>query len=399
MSEHDSSTWGCPTCGDGFSTERGMKVHHKRVHDESIAGRDVECDTCGDVFAKIPCLIEQHTRHFCSKSCRLEWKRNDREALLDELRRLEEKLNRTPSQKHLKKHTEYNKKSYTRAFDGGWNAALRAAGMDPNRENYTRKECLADVRAVADDLNHPPRMKEHDSHGDISATCIAEKFDSWVDAVSAAGLDESQVREQNITREDLLAEVRSVGAAIDETPTKKDMDALGAYASATIQKRFETWNAALRCAGFEPNKTSTVTIECTRCGDTAEKIQQHVKTAENNFCTQECHWKWLRDGNAPVGPEHHQYKSDTSGAEYGAGWYVQRQKARDRDGYTCQRCGMDDTAHEDMYGCGLHVHHITPWDEFDDPDERNDLSNLITLCAVCHGQIEKLPITPQFGLQ
>lgn len=400
MPEHDTSTsdWSCPTCDDAFSTERGMKIHHKRVHGESIAGRDVECHTCGDTYPEKPCLIEKNTRHFCCKACRLEWKTNDNQALLDELQRLEDMLGRTPSQTHLKQHSEYNKKSYKRAF-GGWNAALREAGMEPNRENYTKAECLTDIRAVAEDLEHPPKMREHDNHGEISTVTIRRKFESWVEAVQAAGLDGSHVRTYNITREQFIEEIRAVGAELGETPTKEDMDKLGAYASVTIQKRFDTWSEALRRAGFEPNVKPTVTVECTYCGEATEKIQQHVKRAENMFCNEECHWEWLREGNAPAGAEHHQSKPDTSSPEYGSGWHVQRRKARERDGYVCQRCGIDDAAHESTYGCELHVHHIEAWDEFDDPDARNKLTNLITLCASCHTKIEQLPLTPQFGLQ
>lgn len=398
MNEADTATWECPTCGREFSSDRGMKVHHKRVHDESIAGREIECGTCGDMFSKTPCLIEEHTHHFCSESCRLEWKRNGKQALLDELLRLEEKLDRTPSQAHLKEYSEYNKKSYKRAF-GGWNEALREAGMEPNRENYTRDECIADILTVAGEIDHPPQITEHDNHGRISTACIRSEFGSWVDAITAAGFDATAVREYDIPREDFLTAIRTVGEEIGKTPTKSEMDELGAYASVTIQKEFDTWNDALRRAGYEPNHKPTVTIECTHCGESEKKIQQHVKRAENNFCSQECHWEWLGEGNAPVGEEHHQYNPDTSSPQYGSGWLLQRRKARKRDKYTCQRCGIDEVEHKDMYGCELHVHHITPWDEFDDPRERNKLTNLVTLCASCHAKIEHLPISPQFELK
>lgn len=41
----------CPTCGrDDFSSRKGMKIHHGRVHDESIAGFEKTCPVCGDTF-------------------------------------------------------------------------------------------------------------------------------------------------------------------------------------------------------------------------------------------------------------------------------------------------------------------------------------------------------------
>jgi hypothetical protein len=38
----------CPTCGKSFSTERGMRQHHTKVHDDSLPNR--ECNGCGSEF-------------------------------------------------------------------------------------------------------------------------------------------------------------------------------------------------------------------------------------------------------------------------------------------------------------------------------------------------------------
>lgn len=69
---------------------------------------------------------------------------------------------------------------------------------------------------------------------------------------------------------------------------------------------------------------------------------------------------------------------------YGSNWEEQREKAIDRDGGECQKCGSGDD---------LVVHHHVPlrlWR--DDPDKKrenaNDLWNLVTLCSECHGEIE-----------
>lgn len=51
--------------------------------------------------------------------------------------------------------------------------------------------------------------------------------------------------------------------------------------------------------------------------------------------------------------------------------------------------------HLQEYEMSPHVHHITPWHEFDDHLERNKLSNLVTLCVQCHATWEKLPVKPE----
>lgn len=66
---------------------------------------------------------------------------------------------------------------------------------------------------------------------------------------------------------------------------------------------------------------------------------------------------------------------------YGADWKKQRRKARERDHYTCQDCGIT----EDEYGRELSVHHIIPFRQFENYQEANRLDNLITLCeSPCH---------------
>jgi len=66
----------CPTCGDEFDTEQGMKQHHAKTHGESIAGVEVTCSVCGDNFRKQRAHAEAADRHFCSESCKSEGYKN-----------------------------------------------------------------------------------------------------------------------------------------------------------------------------------------------------------------------------------------------------------------------------------------------------------------------------------
>ncbi len=70
--EHSSDAE-CPTCGDSFESERGVKSHHKQVHGESIAGVTVQCSNCGSEKSVFPKIAEDHDRHFCSTACKAEW--------------------------------------------------------------------------------------------------------------------------------------------------------------------------------------------------------------------------------------------------------------------------------------------------------------------------------------
>lgn len=59
-------------------------------------------------------------------------------------------------------------------------------------------------------------------------------------------------------------------------------------------------------------------------------------------------------------------------------WNKIRQAVLKRDGYKCTKCGTDNFI--------LHVHHLT-YDHF--AQEENYLSDLITLCEICHNAIHR----------
>ena len=86
------------------------------------------------------------------------------------------------------------------------------------------------------------------------------------------------------------------------------------------------------------------------------------------------------------GPKHWNWKGGPF--PYGSLWSIQRARARNRDNYTCQRCGVT----EEELGHELSVHHIRPFRESKD----NTLSNLICLCENhggngCHKHCEHHP--------
>lgn len=106
-----------------------------------------------------------------------------------------------------------------------------------------------------------------------------------------------------------------------------------------------------------------------------------------------------RDRAVGTGPEHPRWSGGR--VFYGAGWNDDKKRViRERDGRTCQepRCDMTQTEHLEKHGQKLHVHHLRKARDIDDPEERNEPENLITLCRECHGRWEKIAdagIVPQ----
>jgi 5-methylcytosine-specific restriction endonuclease McrA len=127
-------------------------------------------------------------------------------------------------------------------------------------------------------------------------------------------------------------------------------------------------------------------IECSWCGEEFHRSPSNIADGEN-FCCKPCYSKWMSENR--TGENHPRY---TGGREnYGRGWNDKKKQAvRERDGYECQSCGMTQDAHKDEYGRSLTVHHIRKASAFDNPEKRNAMSNLVTVCMGCHGEWEKI---------
>jgi uncharacterized C2H2 Zn-finger protein len=73
IAKHAHGKVECPTCGDMFAQERFMSSHHKQAHGESVAGVEVKCAYCGNPTTKIPARIRACDRDFCGVRCRAAW--------------------------------------------------------------------------------------------------------------------------------------------------------------------------------------------------------------------------------------------------------------------------------------------------------------------------------------
>ena len=64
--------------------------------------------------------------------------------------------------------------------------------------------------------------------------------------------------------------------------------------------------------------------------------------------------------------------------DYGKDWKAIRDHVRKRDQYCCQSCSRQEAE------IPFHVHHKIPFKSFISIEKANELSNLITLCPICH---------------
>jgi len=123
-----------------------------------------------------------------------------------------------------------------------------------------------------------------------------------------------------------------------------------------------------------------VICTCEQCG--SEYKVRPFRAKDSQYCSQKCQFLSVVKPNTK-GPDHPLWK-DGEKPYYGPNWEGARKLVRNRDCFRCRKCGM----HEDHCDTELHVHHIVPIREFDEPEEANTPSNLVTVCPSCHGEVE-----------
>lgn len=119
-------------------------------------------------------------------------------------------------------------------------------------QRYTDQELLTELKRVAAKLEKTPTFQEMEQHGKISAPTYHTRFGSWNDALDAANLERNPRKQ--FTNEELLKDLRQFADELGRAPTSKQMNERGPHNSKTYKDRFDTWNNALREAGFEPHR-------------------------------------------------------------------------------------------------------------------------------------------------
>ncbi len=178
-------------------------------------------------------------------------RRLSQEELLDEIQRLTDELGHPPTLDDLRKHGKYSPPTYYRRFES-WSDALAAAGCSTGDEEVriADETLIQDLHRLADDLDRPPTLQELRECGEYGATTYIKRFGSWRAALETAGY-EPREPESEIPKADLIAELRAVAEELDEQPSAAQMNEHGEYWVSTYRRRFGSWQAALEAAGFE----------------------------------------------------------------------------------------------------------------------------------------------------
>jgi len=261
------------------------------------------------------------------------------EELLEELHRLERELSKSPEAQDMTEYGKYGENTYLRRF-GSWNEALERAGLEINKtgkvSNEELKEELLGLAERESDGEYLPASSMK-GEGKYSSNTYERRFGSWNEALKEVGLE---VRtHQDFSEDDLIEEIKLVAEKAGRTPTYEMMEEVGKYGKSTYERTFGSWSNALEKAGFELNK--------------------------------------LRIGNRKEW-------------EYGPSWKMSNKRVvLSRDQYRCQVC-FDG---ENVLKQKPDLHHINPasnWEIEKEHQQMNSPENLISLCRSCHRKYQGL---------
>lgn len=153
------------------------------------------------------------------------------------------------------------------------------------------------------------------------------------------------------------------------------------------QSCFGEWQSA-NVRGENHPSYNKAERECQQCGKTFAANQSDVSKGWGKFCCNKCKAAWQKDHPPEhtrlpvmVGESNPRWKGGYD-PYYGQNWREQRRKARQRDGFACQHCGIL----ESELGRQLDVHHIIPFRKYGVENylQANQLDNLVSLCYKCH---------------
>jgi hypothetical protein len=119
------------------------------------------------------------------------------------------------------------------------------------RRRYTDDEILAELRGSAERLGRSPTMREFaaDPEATVHPQTVIEHFGTWNAAKRAAGLQPRRF----ISREELLAQLRELGEELGRTPTVRDIESRRRRmaSKSLIWHTFGSLATALKEAGFD----------------------------------------------------------------------------------------------------------------------------------------------------
>jgi len=223
------------------------------------------CDICGGPLTKPTRIYNENGgrtgKWQCNKCYMKNYeyksKRYTDEELINYLKKFYEEKGRVPVRRDFINSSEYpNYQNYTAHFET-WNSALKTAGLkvyDPFEKNYTDEQLLDELRRFKREEGRSPGQMDFNNNPEYPGfVTYQRRFGTWNAAIKLAGLETNVGgTEKEYTKEELLDLLLYFKEDNKRIPVESDFISRPEYPSFTTYVRyFGSWGNALKLVGMD----------------------------------------------------------------------------------------------------------------------------------------------------
>jgi hypothetical protein len=191
--------------------------------------------------------------------------------LIDALKKLATKLNRTPSSSDMKKYGCFLTKRvhlYRKRFGKLKNAQTKAE-LDANKSGsdmkYSKQELLDELLRVYKDIGHVPSQTEISKHGKYPIGAYKRAFGKFSIAVGSCNLDNTYNLNMLYIKEEIIKDIIRVSKILGKIPTISDFAEYSTTCSWVTAchkiSNSDSWNKTLEICGLEPQTLKNIPKE------------------------------------------------------------------------------------------------------------------------------------------
>ena len=247
-------------------------------------------------------------------------------------------------------HGKYYDSTLRRRF-GSWKKVLEACNLETVGHNFkcniSNEEMINDLKRVAGIVNlESPTKESYDKYGKYHSATLCRKYGSWNNVLKFAGMKLNLNRK--MSNEEMFEEIERVWTILGRQPTTTDIkNGISKYSLNSYARRFGGWRKALEAFVDFINSDAEVLTEdkCVEPNTPKDVCNDSKKNAMH---------KTSRDINLRL-----------------------RFRVLQRDNFKCCACGASPAKDASVE---LHVDHILPWSK----GGETVFENLQTLCSKCN---------------
>ena len=174
-----------------------------------------------------------------------------KEKIIDQIRQLADG-DEGPTSREFDEHPETFSKQAVQYHFGNWNTAVEAAGLDIKKHtDVTKAEIVEYLKQLADNGQAPRAHEFNDAPNTPTAGAVFTHFETWNDAVKAAGLKPNTRGRRGHSEEEIIEHIIRLADG-DKPPTGKEFGAdPDAPSVQTVRNKFGSWSEGLEAAGFD----------------------------------------------------------------------------------------------------------------------------------------------------